>query len=64
VRIVLAPAAGAKLAVANALSTGRSIDYRLQGRATAVPEDEGRREFEIEHRSALSPAPGLPGVLR
>lgn len=64
VRIELAPAAGAKLAVANALATGRSIDYRLQGRATAVPEDEGARDFDIEHRSALSPAPGLPGVLR
>ena len=31
---------------------------------TAVPEDEREREFTIERRSALSPAPGLPGVLR
>ncbi|MFP7721923.1 hypothetical protein [Lysobacter sp. A3-1-A15] len=64
VTVMLAPPAAAKLAVADALSAGRSVDYRLSGRIVAAPEERGSRDFEVERRSALSPAPGLPGVLR
>ena len=52
------------LAVADALAAGRSVDYQLSGRIGAIPEDGNRRDFEVERRSALSPAPGLPGVMR
>ena len=51
-------------AVADALAAGRSVDYQLSGRIGAIPEDGNRRDFEVERRSALSPAPGLPGVMR
>ena len=64
VTLTLNPAASAKLAVADALAGNRSLPYSLKGSVAATP-DEGRvRTFQIERNSALSPAPGLPGVLR
>lgn len=62
--LTLSPSVAAKLAVADALAGRRSVHYTLAGNVAAVPEDEREREFTIERRSALSPAPGLPGVLR
>jgi hypothetical protein len=60
----LNPAAAAKLAVADALAARRSVDYTLEGTLRATPDEARERTFEIERRSSLSPAPGLPGVLR
>ena len=62
--VELTPTAGAKFAVAEALADGRSVEYSLQGTMTATPDDGRQREFEMERNSALSPAPGLPGVMR
>lgn len=64
VTTTLNPATAAKLAVADALAAGRSVDYALEGTVRATPDEARERTFEIERRSALSPAPGLPGVLR
>lgn len=64
VNIVFAPAAAAKLAVADALAGRRSIAYTLKGRVTATPDKGKARDFPIERNSELSPAPGLAGVLR
>ncbi|MBF6022789.1 LEA type 2 family protein [Lysobacter niastensis] len=64
VTINLKPSAAAKLAVADALAGGRSIGYSLEGRIDATPDEAKQRSFEIKRTSALSPAPGLPGVLR
>ena len=58
------PSTAAKLAVADALGTGRGIDYGLKGEIVATPEKKAQKTFDVEHRSSLSPAPGLPGVLR
>lgn len=64
VTLVLQPSAGAKLAVADALAARRDVSYVLVGEIVATP-DEGRlRTFRIDRRNSLSPAPGLPGVLR
>lgn len=64
VEATLTPAGEARLAIADALAGGRSAAYTLEGTIGAIP-DEGRlRRFEIERSSMLSPAPGLPGVLR
>lgn len=60
----LTPAAGAKLAAADALAGRRSVDYTLVGTVAATPDEARQRMYEIERNSALSPAPGLPGVLR
>lgn len=64
VSIALTPASGARLAVADALAGSRSLDYSLKGTLVATPQDRGARTFQIDRSSALSPAPGLPGVLR
>ena len=64
VTVALKPQAAAKLAVAIALAGGRSVDYTLKGTLDAPPDEGKRRSFEFERMSALSPAPGLPGVLR
>ena len=62
--VTLQPAAAAKLAVADALGGRRSVPYTLKGSIAATPDEGRRRTFQIERSSALSPAPGLPGVLR
>lgn len=65
VTVALAPSAQAKLLLADALATGRGASYRLEGSISAVPTDRGSvREYTIRRDGALSPMPGLPGVLR
>lgn len=64
VTTVFTPQAAGKLAVADALASGRSISYTLSGRIDATPDEGRQRRFEIERSNQLSPAPGLPGVLR
>ncbi len=62
--IALQPASQARIAVANALATRRSLDYTLVGTLEAAPEDSRSRTFKIDASSALTPIPGLDGVLR
>lgn len=64
VSTVLTPQAAGKLAVADALASGRSISYTLAGRVDATPDEGKQRSFDIKRSSQLNPAPGLPGVLR
>jgi hypothetical protein len=64
VAVGLQPSTAAKVAVADALASGRGVPYSLSGSVTATPQDASARTFEIQRQSALSPAPGLPGVLR
>ncbi|MFZ5656138.1 MAG: LEA type 2 family protein [Pseudomonadota bacterium] len=64
VTVQLAPSAAAKLVVADALAARRSLPYTLSGDVTATPDEAAQRSFDIERSSALTPAPGLPGVLR
>ncbi|MGH8031769.1 MAG: LEA type 2 family protein [Luteimonas sp.] len=60
-----APSAEARIAIANALSDRRGVAYVLEGSLQTVPDGKSARRFdEIKHSSALSPVPGLPGVLR
>lgn len=58
------PAAGARLRIADALAARRSVAYALDGQVGAAPENGNVRSFDIERESALTPVPGLPGVLR
>lgn len=64
VAVQLVPSSVAKVAVADALASGRGVQYALSGEVRATPDKGSQRSFEIERKSALSPAPGLPGVLR
>ena len=61
----MAPSGGARVRIADALASKRSIDYVLQGTLSAAATDGGgARSYDIDRSSALSPVPGLPGVLR
>lgn len=60
----LQPSAAAKLALAEALAGRRSVAYSITGTIAATPDQGGQRTFTVRRDSELSPAPGLPGVLR
>lgn len=64
VQLSLQPSSLAKLAVADVLAGGRSLPYALKGKVWATPEEKKQREFDVDARNTLSPAPGLDGVLR
>ena len=55
------PSLAAKVTVASALASGRSVRYTLNGRIV-TSEPKGDTAFEYE--SALNPAPGFNGVMR
>lgn len=61
---VAAPPPGARLALADALAGGHRIGYRIEGSIDAAPEGGSARTYAIKRDNALSPVPGLPGVLR
>lgn len=62
--ITVTPTAQGRARVATALADGRGVDYRLEGDVRAGPEQSDPRRYTIVRNSALSPVPGLPGVLR
>ena len=63
--VAMVPASSARMVLADALAAGRSVDYVLEGNIQAAPADKGSaRGYKVKRDSALSPAPGLPGVLR
>ena len=65
VQVTLKPDGMARIAVADALAGRRSLSYRLQGKVNATPDETSKsREFTVDDRSSLNPAPGLDGVLR
>lgn len=64
VTLTFMPASGARIAIADALASGRSIAYTFEGTLDAGPENGRARSYRIKRSSMLSPVPGLPGVLR
>ena len=59
------PASAARMLLADALAAGRGVGYVLEGSIEATPIDRGSgRSYRVKRSSALSPTPGLPGVLR
>jgi hypothetical protein len=58
----VSPSPAAAAALQQALASGGSVRYRLEGRIrSSAPRS---RDDGFEFSSLLSPAPGLPGVLR
>lgn len=53
--------AGAATRVRQALANGTTLRYRVHGSITVEPNG---RAYPIDYSSALSPAPGLEGVMR
>ena len=65
VTLALAPTPAARIVIADALAGRRTVAYTLKGSVDAAPADGGKvRSYDIDRSSALSPVPGLPGVLR
>ncbi len=64
VTLAHAPAVGAKVALADALGSGRGVAYSFEGTLHAAPEEGREREYKVKRNSSLSPVPGLTGVLR
>jgi hypothetical protein len=62
--VTLAPSAAARIVIADALADRRSLNYSLEGTVDAAAEDRKARDYKIKRNSALSPVPGLPGVMR
>ncbi|NLA66877.1 MAG: LEA type 2 family protein [Gammaproteobacteria bacterium] len=65
VEVALDPGSKARMLLADALASGRGVDYGFEGSIRAAPADRGSaRSYTVKRSSALSPTPGLPGVLR
>ena len=64
VNATISPTADGRARIATALADGRSLNYTLSGSVDAVPEDAKSRNYKIKRESALTPVPGLAGVLR
>lgn len=65
VEVALQPSAQGRLQAADALAAGRRLTYRIDGTLRAAPDDRrSARDYKVRHDSALSPVPGLPGVMR
>ena len=64
ITVTVMPDAAGKFAAADALASGRSLAYSLSGRIDATPDEGKQRSFDLDRNGVLSPAPGLPGVLR
>jgi hypothetical protein len=62
--VSLVPAPSARIVIADALARGAGIDYRLEGTVDAAPEKAGAHTYRIKRDNALSPVPGISGVLR
>ncbi|WAW88624.1 LEA type 2 family protein [Xanthomonas citri pv. malvacearum] len=64
VTVAVQPTSLGRIIVADVLAGGRSFPYTLKGTVWATPQDKKQRQFSVESRNTLSPAPGLNGVLR
>ena len=64
VNATLSPTADGRARIATALADGRSLNYTLGGSVDAAPEGAKSRTYKIKRESALTPVPGLAGVLR
>ena len=64
VNVDLRPSSSARLVMADALAGNRTLAYALKGTVSATPQEKKQRTFDIDSRSTLNQAPGLPGVLR
>lgn len=64
INVELQPSSAARIVVADALAGNRTLGYSLKGTVAATPQEKKQRSFDIDSRSTLNQAPGLPGVLR
>lgn len=62
--LAFVPSPAARIVVADALARNSSVDYALDGSVDAVPEKGRMHSYSLKRANALSPVPGVAGVLR
>jgi len=62
--LAFAPSSSAKIVIADALARAGSVDYKLEGTLDAAPENGSVHSYKMKRNNALSPVPGIAGVLR
>ena len=62
--LTMNPLPAARIVLADALARRHSVAYGFEGTLDAAPENGNSRIYQVKRTSALSPVPGLPGVLR
>lgn len=62
--LAFVPSPAAKIVVADALARNASVNYSLDGTLDAAPEKGSVHSYKSKRANALSPVPGIAGVLR
>ncbi len=63
INVDLVPSSAARLVVADALASNRTLAYGLKGTVAATPRKK-KQQLRYRQPQRLNQAPGLPGVLR
>ncbi|MEO6139006.1 MAG: hypothetical protein ABIP11_10160 [Luteimonas sp.] len=58
------PLSAAKIVIADALARNASVNYTLEGTLDAAPQKGSVHSYKLKRENALSPVPGVAGVLR
>ena len=62
--LAFVPSPAAKIVVADALARNVGVNYTLDGTLDAVAEKGSVHSYKLKRDNALSPVPGVAGVLR
>ncbi len=58
------PLPAAKIVIADALARNAGVNYTLDGTLDAAPQKGSVHSYKLKRDNALSPVPGVAGVLR
>jgi hypothetical protein len=62
--LAFVPSPAAKIVVADALARNAGVNYTLDGTLDAAPQKGSVHAYKLKRDNALSPVPGVAGVLR
>lgn len=62
--IAFVPSPAAKIIIADALARDVGLNYALNGTLDAAPEKGSVHSYKVKRENALSPVPGMTGVMR
>lgn len=63
-KLAFVPSPAAKIVIADALARNAGVNYSLDGSLDARPEKGSLHSYKLKRDNALSPVPGVAGVLR
>ena len=62
--VAFVPLPAAKIVIADALARNAGVNYTLDGTLDAAPQKGSVHSYKLKRENALSPVPGVAGVLR